>query len=297
MSKVINLTLVGILVVLNAFSQDNKLEDARNAFFASDLVKAKTIIDQVVKDPAQSGSYHSWFWRGAIYKEIYKTTEKGKVYDSQNRVESIKSYKQALADKSTVSEDSINSILKSLKYLSSTLYNDAVVQLDTVGYMQAEKNYNWYVDLTKFLNPSADLTPQNIKFKMKLATIYVSLYEANSKIEKGNEYFESAKKEYNSIIEMNKTHLSANYNLGILFYNRAVHIIQSMEYDIDLEALSKKEEVCVELFLQALPYVKTAYDLNPQRKETLISLKGIYYSLNDQEKYDKYEKELDALSN
>jgi tetratricopeptide (TPR) repeat protein len=295
MSRILGVTLAFLFIAPAIFSQNGGLDEVRNAYLANDLNKAKELIDAAAADDKQKKSYHTWYWRGAIYKELYKANEKGKVTHSENRIEAVKSYKTALADKSKVNADTMDGITKSLKFLASTLYNDAVVQLDTVNYAQAVENYNLYTEVMEFISPETDLNDQTIKFRMKLATIYVSLYDAHANKEQGTAFFEKAKEEYGKIIEMNKTHLSANYNLGILFYNKAVNIIQSMDYGIDLEALSQKEEECVTLFLQALPYMTTAYELDPKRKETLISLKGIYYSLNDQEKYDRYKKELEEL--
>ena len=286
---------VSFMLVSPVFSQESKVDQAINAFVANDLSTAKAAIDEAASDPSQNSNYQTWYWKGLIYKELYKTMDKGKTTDSKNRLEAVEAYKTAMKDKSKVSSDTMQSIVKSLKFLGSTFYNDAVVQLDTVNYETAVKNYAMYSDVTTTINPEASLIDQHVKFKMKLAMIYVSLYDAHARDESGKVYFEAAKAEYSKIIELKKTHLSANYNLGILFYNRAVNIIQSMDYGIDLEALSKKEEQCVALFLQALPYMKTAYDIDPTRKETLISLKGIYYSLNDQDQYDRYKKELEQL--
>ena len=62
-----------------------------------------------------------------------------------------------------------------------------------------------------------------------------------------------------------------------------------------LEDLAEKEDICVDLFLQALPYVKAAYEIDPTRKETLIGLTGIYWSLNDIEKFQFYQDKLKAI--
>jgi tetratricopeptide (TPR) repeat protein len=295
MNRLVILTIAMVLIVSSAFSQENKLVEARNAFLSNDLSTAQQKIDEATNDPSLNTDYQMWYWRGAIYKELYKATEKGKETDSKNRVEAVKAYQRAIKHKDKVHPDTLAGVTKSLKFLASTLYNDAVVQLDTVNYEQAVENYELYNEVIKFVAPQTKLADQNIKFSMKLATIYVALYDAHAKEEKGVEYFDLAKKEYGKIIEMRAHHLSANYNLGILFYNRAVNIIQDIDYGIDLEALSKKEEECVTIFLQALPYMTTAYELDPKRKETLIALVGIYYSLNDQELYERYKKELDEL--
>ncbi|MCB0803891.1 MAG: hypothetical protein KDB74_12400, partial [Flavobacteriales bacterium] len=55
-----------------------------------------------------------------------------------------------------------------------------------------------------------------------------------------------------------------------------------------------QDEIIV-LFRKSLPYMKKAYDLNPTRKETLIGLQGIYFSLNDMPKSELFKKELEML--
>ena len=137
--------------------------------------------------------------------------------------------------------------------------------------------------------------PDQIKFYMKIATLYVDLYEVRANTPAGDVFFEKAKSEYSKIIELDNKNLQANYNLGIHYYNKAVNIIKNLDVGTSLEDLAKQEDVCVELFLQSLPYVKTAYELDPERKETLIGLTGIYWSLNDLEKYKYYQEKLSAL--
>jgi tetratricopeptide (TPR) repeat protein len=145
------------------------------------------------------------------------------------------------------------------------------------------------------VDPSNDLTSRDIKFYMKIATIYVSLYEVRANTPAGDMFFEKARDEYRKIINIDKVNLTANYNLGIHFYNKAVNIIKDLDVGTSLEDLAEKEDVCVELFLQALPYVKTAYEIDPSRKETLIGLTGIYWSLNDIDKYQFYQGKLKEL--
>ena len=80
-----------------------------------------------------------------------------------------------------------------------------------------------------------------------------------------------------------------------LFGTNTVNIIKNLDVGTSLEDLAQQEDICVELFLQALPYVKTAYEIDPSRKETLIGLTGIYWSLNDIEKYQLYQGKLKSL--
>ena len=89
---------------------------------------------------------------------------------------------------------------------------------------------------------------------------------------------------YKRVLELNPDDYTANYNLGLHYYNQAVHIIREMEYDLDIVALNDIEDKTIGLFKLALPYMEKAYKLLPNRKETLIGLQGIYFSLNEFDK-------------
>ena len=191
--------------------------------------------------------------------------------------------------------DSVDAAMKSLKYLSQTFWNDAVLNANPQNYEIAINNYERFRESSMLVDPSNDLTERDVKFYTKIATIYVALYEQNAGTTEGEIYFEKARDEYKKIIDIDKGNLTANYNLGIQYYNKAVNIIKDLDVETSLEELAEKEDQCVELFLQALPYMKTAYELDPNRKETLIGLTGIYWSLNDLEKYQEYQKRLEQL--
>ena len=285
-----------LLLSTMAIGQTGVVLDARNNLATGNLEKAKDLIDDAIKNADLRGDYHTWYWRGYIYKDLYKKVDREKKnVDSEYRKTSILAFKECLNYKDKLSEDTLASVKKILKYLSSTVYNDAVISLDTVNYKLAIKNYQLYKETATLHDKDKDFRVSDIKFKLKLATVYVSLYESHTGTPKANEYFDMAKQEYAEIIRIDGQHLSANYNLGILFYNKAVNIIKNMDVGTDLEELAKQEDVCVELFLMALPYVKKAYELDPQRRETLIGLTGIYYSLNDLEQYQKYKDKLSSL--
>lgn len=293
MKKLIILILVFVFTGVNA--QKGKVIDARNSVATGDMETAKTLIDEAGTDPQFSDDPHYYYWRGYIYKELYKEKEKGINPKSELREESRIAYFKMMEYRDRISEDTLNSAIKSLNYLGSTYWNDAVLSADTVNYEIAIDKYEKFRQISLLVDPSNELNDKDIKFYMKIATIYVTLYETRANTPEGDVFFEKAKNEYSKIIELDKNNLTANYNLGIHFYNRAVNIIKNLDVGTSLEELAEKEDVCVGLFLQALPYVKTAYELDPNRKETLIGLTGIYWSLNDLEKYEYYQERLKQL--
>ena len=91
------------------------------------------------------------------------------------------------------------------------------------------------------------------------------------------------------ILEPNN--ISANYNMGIIYYNQAVSLIMNkLDYDFDLATLNDIQDEALNWFKKSLPYMEKAYQLNPRRKETLIGLSGIYYSLHDNDKSQQFQK-------
>ena len=83
--------------------------------------------------------------------------------------------------------------------------------------------------------------------------------------------------------------------MGILFYNQAVQLITQSDIDIDIVALNDLQDNSIKLFRESLPFMEKAYQLDPKRKETLLGLSGVYFSLNDKEKSDLYKQKLQEI--
>lgn len=293
MAKRIYILLV-VLVLSNAgFGQFIGKDPLSIALFymqKTELDSAKKYMDIAVENNELKSQAKTWYYKGFLYKDLYKAKQKDNK-NSPYRLEAID------AIKTMKPLDSLNEFSESsnqiLKYLASTLYNDAARLLDPVNYRQAISNYELFKETMKVYNPSSDFSAQDIKFKMALA----SMLNKPSDIDGG---LDSTKKSYikqlfEDILEINPNHAGANYNLAILYYNEGADIINNMDYDMDIIDLNKIQDYCIEIFLKALPYMKKSYELNYKRKETLIGLSNIYYGLNDIEKSEQYKKELEEL--
>ena len=81
--------------VLGLKAQTGKVLDARNSVASNDLKNAKILINEASKDEAHKNDPHYYYWRGYIYKELYKEQEKGKT-ESQFRDESMTSFYKLL---------------------------------------------------------------------------------------------------------------------------------------------------------------------------------------------------------
>jgi len=254
------------------------------------LDSAKKYIDLAMVDDELRKSVKTWYYKGFIYKEIYKKRDKSNKI-SPYRITAVSSLEKVLEMDST--KEFTESSTKMLRYLSSTLYNDAARALNPKDYEIAIKNYSSYKKIVLVIDPKTNLTTQDVKFKLALASML------NRPIENG-EILDSTIAQkvttlYLEVLSLDPNNPAANYNLAILYYNEAAEIINNMDYDMDLEKLNEVQDYCIEIFLKGLPYMLKSYQLNYKRKETLLGLSNIYYGLNDMEKSDQYKKELEEI--
>lgn len=293
MTKKISILLFVLAFSHTAFSQfvgRDHLSVALYYMQKTELDSAKKYIDLAVEDEALSTEAKTWYYKGFVYKDLYKSREKTNK-NSPYRLEAIKAFD--VMKPLDVENEFAESTSKMLKYLASTLYNDAVRSLSPETYSQAINHYDLYKKTMKEALPSTDFNSQDVKFKMALASMLNKPAETDAGLDSIQVIY--IKKLYSEILEIDENNPGANYNLATLYYNEAADIINNMDYDMDILHLNKIQDNCIEIFLKGLPYMKKSYDLNYKRRETLIGLSNIYYGLNDVEKSEQYKKELEEL--
>jgi tetratricopeptide (TPR) repeat protein len=149
-------------------------------------------------------------------------------------------------------------------------------------------------ELEKILDKAIQLDPKNSDLKINLATVCEKIKEKD----KTNEAKYSAKEErlYKEVITAEPSNFRANYNLGVMYYNRAIAIIDASDPDqTGIEELSKLQDKTNPIFLQAKPYFLKAYQIDPKKKEVLEGLAGIYFALNDIPKSNEFKQKADAI--
>ena len=102
--------------------------------------------------------------------------------------------------------------------------------------------------------------------------------------EMGNQ--EEAKKNYLKSIELDPNYFDPNYNLGAMYVNEAISIIDeanALPLNEEEKYNAMKEEANV-MLKKSLPYLEKADQLSPEEKYTLQTLKDIYTRLNMVEK-------------
>lgn len=278
--------LLGLLGTLLVNAQSDLLMQANAKYQAGELDEARTLLDQAVKDQAFARSPEAWVLRGFVYKDLYKR--------SPNSADAETLRDEALASLYVGTEmDTQKQYLQNSRqaydYLTKTLYNDAAHALNDMDEVRAARLYNKYKEVMLRMDSTAGFKERDIEFDNALGTVYTKRF---NKDRTQLQWYEKAVETYKRVLAADSNNYGANYNLATLYYNRGVFNIQQITPEntiIDLDAIQR---VSREFFVLALPYMQKAHDMNPTRKETLIGLEGIHYSLQDKEESDKLQEDI-----
>ena len=291
----LNLKRILVFVLLLMLSvvtkaQESKVGAAYNFLMHKQLDSAKAAIDIAITNPQSANDDQAWNVRAFIYKEIYKVREKNNP-QSPARIESLNSCKKllTLTNQSEARESATNVI----KYLTSTFYNDASDNMDTTHYAIAIAMFEKYKEYYPLIDTSkVNLQKKDIEFLLALASTYTEKFKANKSKQ---EFLNLTKATYVKVLAIDPNNINANYNMGILYYNQAVDLINQSDYDLDIVALSDIQDNSIALFKKSLPFMEKAYTFDPNRKETLLGLSGIYFSLNEFEKSNMFKQKLKEI--
>ncbi|MCD4769949.1 MAG: tetratricopeptide repeat protein [Bacteroidales bacterium] len=98
-------------------------------------------------------------------------------------------------------------------------------------------------------------------------------------------------------IEIKPDFFNTQYNIGVCYYNKASNMFNEANDIMDNAEYKEATDKAYKVFGDAIPYMETAHDLNPDDLETLISLKELYYRLKMTEKYDVVVAKINELEN
>lgn len=304
--KKLGLILLLLVASLVNAQEEDPLRVAISHLQKGTLDSAKMVIDQLITNPQAAKDGNVWYYRGFIYKSIYNKWEK-KDKHSNSRIEALKAFKQSLAidtTKATIAENK-----KNIKYLTTTLYNDACVSLDSLDYKTGIETFDQFKEYYPLVDPSPEILKKyNLKFFQALGSVYAKIFEDDKTVKteikeayknRKSELLKLAVEAYDKSLVIDTIDNSAYYNIATLYYQQGVNLIRQLDYATEIPALSAAEDNTFTLYRQSLPYMQKAYKMDPGRLEVLYGLYSIYYSLNEIEKSnefkDKFERRLKEL--
>lgn len=155
---------------------------------------------------------------------------------------------------------------------------------------------NYYLSTGKDKEAEANLQlaiskdPNNHQLHFALGSIYDKLSSPDDAAKKpSKEEYQALRKKaeaaYLKAIELSPDYFNAIYNLGALYFNEGGDILKTAG-DISDNKVYEQETKRAEALLQkALPYLEKAHKLDAKDKNTLISLKELYFRNGDEAKY------------
>ena len=141
----------------------------------------------------------------------------------------------------------------------------------------------------KYLDAAIKQDPKNASFYRAKGTLYEKMQKP-----------EQAEVMYTEALKLDPKDFLAQYNLGnikltevINFHKKVIDIVDVNEYNKELEKVYTGYE-------SVIPYFEKALELNPGEKNTMTTLKELYFKLRNQkpeyqQKYDEVKTKLDQL--
>lgn len=281
------------LVWHNHIAQNDSLFKAQTLCTEKKFDQAIKIIDKEILLPEVKLDPVAWHLRAYAYLQSYNQSGKyntSKIYLLDTAIRSA-----AYSISVDKAGDNKEANKKFIENSSNRFYNLSKGFLnDSLSYTKANLFYNKYKKALTLVSQDFNFTEKDIEFYNACGSKFVALY-LNNKSRK--EYQDAAKLSLFKVLEIDSKNISANINLGVLFYNEGVELMNRMEYDVDLVQLDVVQENAKKLFKQSLPFMDKVYQLQPKEARALDGLEGIYHALNNYEMEIFFKQKKEALNN
>ena len=197
------------------------------------------------------------------------------------------------------------------KYKSPKIYSDmsliCLSEKDTTKALNyIEMGRNLFDDDIKLINAELTLYIQLGKTDILLVKLEKAiastpdnelLFYAQGLIYKDKKEFEKAEISYKKVIELKADHLDANFELGVLYFNKGVEW-SNKSSNLPLSESKKMKEFDEKAmidFKNSIPYFEKVREINPNEMSVNQSLMKTYRITGDTEKFNVLKKYMDDL--
>lgn len=289
----LHIILVLVLGVNTLSAQVSYTNKAILAYQESNFEVAMKYIDSALVDSKEKGDAYTWYVKGMIYKDHYKAKEATN-NASKSREIAIQAFKTCVEFDSK-KEHTQNSHIN-IKFLAGTYYNDMVRLLDTVNYMKAEPLYEKYKETMRIIDPNTNFVKTDKEVYLYMGRQISRKFDFKRE-NSTQQFFDEAIRTFEKVIALDSNDCSAHYQIAQLYYNYGVETILTLDDNTPLEKVIAAQDKCVVLFQKSLPHMKKALQLGncKSKKELLKALMGIYYQLNEIDKYNDINSQLKEI--
>lgn len=134
----------------------------------------------------------------------------------------------------------------------------------------------------EYLNTAISKEPNNAQLYDVMGRVYETGVKDAAKAE---EYFKKA-------LDLDSENADILSNLGRVYYNQAVNKQAEANSINDQQKYQEELSKAKALFEQAMPYFEKAHQINPEARDVMTALRGIYYNLNMGDKFEAIEAEM-----
>ncbi|HIP36424.1 MAG TPA: hypothetical protein EYG85_06185 [Crocinitomix sp.] len=285
--KNILLVVTFILISVGGYAQ-NYTAKAYKFYQVKQFDSAMLYIDSAVVSIDESKYSKTWQLRGVVYRNL--EAKHGIKY----REIALQSFLEA-RKVDTLNEFKLE-IDSYIENLNVRYYNDAVNNVLSGNLEKAEQPYLTYKqNYWAYLDENKDFNAIDIQFYNALASAW---FKRNTLVESGEKktVYSNAIRYFGKVLAIDSTNYSANYGIGISYYNQGADVVEGMDpFSTDIEEIDRIQNESIELFKSGEPYLKKAFEINPNEKEVVEGLTGIYYSLNEDKEYEYFQQLLNKM--
>jgi len=275
-----------------ALSQFNMVAKALDHYKNNEFDSAKYCIDEAAVHMETADSADTWYFRGFVYRALAKESKEQFPLSKQRAAEYF-----ARCIKLDPSGANANQSKDVIQNIAISYYNDAVIGVKVKGEIDlAVKSFNYYMSTHLMAYPNYNFNEKMVQFYLAIGTFYLDQYKVDGKNAAAEANWNQAKAAFEKVLELDPDDFNGNYNIAILYYNKAVNIVNMAGYDITLARLSDIQDTSIVLFRRALPYMKTGLDVEPENEHILEGLAGIYFALNEPDKSKECKEKLKAIT-
>ena len=108
-------------------------------------------------------------------------------------------------------------------------------------------------------------------------------------------HYEEALKDFENALAIDPTLADAEAGKGRVYYNQAVKMNEAAALISDNKEYKKALDEMNEVFRKSLPHFEKAHEMDPQDRNYMQILKGLYYRFHMDDKYNAISEELNNL--
>jgi tetratricopeptide (TPR) repeat protein len=298
MGSTIKYLVVCIVAMVNLTVNRSYAQTPAIAAEAVELCQAKKFqealasIQKGIDDPQDSKHPFTWFVKGFIHKEIYKHEEIHQ-RNSQQRETAVTCFEKSLHldDK----REYVAQTHVALKYLASTYFNDAMLaskEFDLSSPEEYIKFFHTFRRLMRTVDPVTDLAPFERDMLKSAGQRYFEIWQLDT--EQDAPANQAAAK-FMEALGHDSTDCQTYYNLGVVYYNRAVFMYRSLNVDTEMDELITIQTESVGLLQKALQVFTNGQRICPENGDILMGLLYINKAFENEKNVEYFKSEIERL--